>query len=499
VRYIDIFKCLAGNTTLRKVKEMKFSFINPSPDSKLRPPDRWKTVSFSATPPMGILYLATISRNEGLEVSILDQAAKGFSMKEAVKWVRKEDPDILGFSTLTGSGRTASTIASEMQKENPNITIVFGGYHATFNAERLLKKYPCIDIVVRGEGEYTTIELVECLEKRQKLKSVLGITFREKDRIISTPDRPLIGNLDSLPFPDRKLLDVEYHSTIAGAHIAPKKFTSIISSRGCFYRCRFCACQRIARGTWRHRSVENMLEELRFLVSEGYRQFMFVDDSFTVNQNRVVEFCQRVRKERMGIEWFFEGRVDRCSYDMLREAVKAGCKIVFFGIESASQKVLDYYDKRITPEQSSHAVKTARKAGVDVVSGSFIVGAPNETRKEIKNTLKFAQQLALDIPQLNILCAFPGTDLWKELKVKGILNEDQYWETGAVVSKISPNTLPYEEIEQIVQEYFRSFFLRPRYLLTQTIKLLKSSYRSSVVLNNLSRVGSISESLRNIF
>lgn len=478
---------------------MKFSFISPSPDSEPRPPERWKAISLSATPPMGVLYLATILRKEGLEVSMLDQAAKGFSMKDAVEWVKKEDPDILGFSTLTGLGRTAAMIANEVKKENPNITIVFGGYHATFNAERLLKKYLCIDIAVRGEGECTAAELVECLEKRQELKNVLGITFREKDRIISTPDRPLIEKLDPLPFPDRKLLDVEYHSTIAGAHIAPKKFTSIISSRGCPYRCRFCACQRFARGTWRHRSVENMLEELRFLVSEGYKQFMFVDDSFSVNLKRVVGFCQRVRKERMDIEWFFEGRVDHCSYDMLREAVKAGCRIIFLGIESANQKVLDYYDKRITPEQSRHAVKTARKAGVDVVSGSFIVGAPNETKKEIENTLKFAQQLALDIPQFNILCAFPGTDLWKELKVKGILNEDQYWETGAVVSKISPDALPYQEIERIVQEYFRSFFLRPRYLLTQTIKLLKSSYRSSVILNNLSRVRFISESLHHIF
>jgi len=241
------------------------------------------------------------------------------------------------------------------------------------------------------------------------------------------------------------------------------------------------------------------LEEFRLLVSDGYGQFMFVDDSFTVNPKRVVDFCKRVRKEKIDVEWFFETRVDRCSYNMLREAVKAGCKIVFFGIESANQKVLDYYDKRITPEQSRHAVEAARKAGIDVVTGAFIVGAPNETKREIEKTLKFAQQLPIDVPQFNILCAFPGTDLWNELKVKGFLSEDQYWETGVAVSRISPDTLPYEEIEQIVHEYFINFFLRPRYLLTQTIRLLKSSYRSSVVLNNLSRADSISKNLRYIF
>jgi anaerobic magnesium-protoporphyrin IX monomethyl ester cyclase len=481
---------------------MKFSFVIPSPDIMFRPPERWRTVSFSSSPPLGVLYLATILQSEGVEVSILDQAAKGFSTEETVKWSMKENPDILGFSVLAGSTQTATSIADEVKKENPRITTVFGGYNVTFNAERILKKYPSIDIVVRGEAEYTVIELAKRLERRNELKDVLGITFRKKQNtpsVISTRDRPLIERLDSLLFPDRKLLDADYGLNIAGASVATKKFTSIISSRGCPYRCRFCACQRMARNVWRPRSVENLLEEIRFLVSQGYEQFMFVDDNFTTSPKRVARFCQEVRKEKLEIEWIFEGRVDLSSYDLLRETVKAGARIVLFGIESANQKVLDYYDKRITPEQSRQAVENARKAGVDVVSGAFIVGAPNETMQEIENTLRFAQQLELDIPLLNVLTAYPGTDLWTELTLKGILNEDQHWENGAVVSQISSDTVPYQEIDRLVQEYFRSFFLRPKYLLTQTIRLLKSSYRSAVVLNNVSRVGSIWNRLRYLF
>jgi radical SAM superfamily enzyme YgiQ (UPF0313 family) len=255
----------------------------------------------------------------------------------------------------------------------------------------------------------------------------------------------------------------------------------------------------MAHNVWRPRSVENLLEEIRFLVSKGYAQFMFADDSFTTSPKRVIKFCQQIRKEKLDIEWIFEGRVDLGSYDMLRETVKAGARIVLFGVESANRKVLDYYDKRITPEQSRQAVKNARKAGVDVVSGAFIVGAPNETVQQIENTLRFAQQLEIDIPLLNVLTAYPGTDLWTELTLKGILNEDQHWETGAVVSQISSDAVPYQEIERLVQEYFRGFFLRPRYLLTQTIRLLKSSYRSAVVLNNVQRVGSIWNRLGYVF
>jgi radical SAM superfamily enzyme YgiQ (UPF0313 family) len=477
------------------------SFINPSLDERPAPAEKWRSISFSATFPIGILYLATVLKNEGIEVSIFDQSVKGASTEETIKWVGKESPDILGFSTVTGTGQNAALIAGEVKKQNPNMTIVFGGYHATFNADRILKKYPFVDIVVRGEGETTILDLARQLEKRRNLKNVLGITFRRKGSpsIISTADRPLIENLDSLLFPDRRLLDTDYHLTIAEAHIATRKFTSIISSRGCPCRCRFCACQKMARGIWRPRSVENLVEEICLLVSQGFRQFMFVDDNFTKDPKRVIDFCRRIAKEKMDIEWIFEGRVDSSSYYMLREVVKAGGKIGLFGIESANQRILDYYHKNVTPEQAKCATKNARKAGMDFITGSFVVGAPNETKGEIENTLKFAHQLSIDIPQYNVLSAFPGTDIWNELKIQGVLNEDEYWEIGAIVSKISPKTVPYEEIEQIVQRYFRDFFLRPEYLLDQTARLLKSPYRRSVVLSNLHKAGSIGKSLRTVF
>jgi len=475
---------------------MKFSFISPGPNVELRMSEKKKAIG--SWPPLGILYIASVLKNHGIEVSVLDQAAEGFSIKDTVSWVKREDPDILGFSTLISSGRTAALIAREVKRQNPNATIAFGNFHATFNAERILTEYPFVDVIVRGEGEYTSLELAKCLEGKGKLKDVLGVTFRNGNRIVSTPDRPLIKDVNSLPFPDRELLDVKYHSAIVGANVAPKKFTSILSSRGCVYRCRFCGCTKFARNLWRPRSVENTLEELRLLVSEGYRQFLFVDDSFTMNPRRVIKLCQRIREEKMDIEWICEGRVDHCSYEMIRAIVKAGCKVIYFGIESANQKVLDYFRKQTTVEQAEKAVKTARKAGLEVIVGSFIVGAPNETRKEIQNTLEFPKKADIDIPQFNILGAFPGNDVWDELKMKGLLNEDQYWETGVFASEICPDTVPYEEIKEMIDNHFKHFFLRSEYILTEVARTLKSSYRMSVVLNNLNRVGEISESLRHL-
>lgn len=474
---------------------MKFSFINPGPNPDLPIEDIKKMVG--AAPPLGMLYIATYLRENGIDVSIIDEAAQGFSIKDTIDWVKKENPDLLGFSTCSSSGRKAAIIAEKVKKENPNVKIIFGNFYATFNPERILNKYPFVDFIVRGEGEYTSLELTKSLEKNGDLKKVLGITYRgNTNKIISTADRPLIRDVDSLPFPDRNLLNVDYHNTTAGVVVAPKKFSSFLTSRGCVFNCRFCGCRRLARNLWRSRSVENILEELHLLSSQGYRQFLFVDDNFTLNSKRVINLCNRLRKEKVDIEFFAEGRVDNCPQNMLNEMSRAKCRMIYFGIENATQKVLDYYHKQTTSKQAMDAVKKTRKAGIDVIVASFIVGAPFETINEIQNTLNFAQKLQVDIPQFNILAAFPGTDIWEELKTQGLVDEEKQWETGVMVSEVSPNVVPTKDIEKLIHDGYQSFFVRPDYILKQLFKIGKSSYRLNVLLNNLKRIDTVTEGIK---
>jgi radical SAM superfamily enzyme YgiQ (UPF0313 family) len=472
---------------------MKFSFINPSPIAELT--DRIAGVA--SWPPLGLLYMVTILRDKGMDVSILDQPAKGYTIEDTVRWVKKENPDLLGFSGYSMSGRTAALTSMEVRKDLPDLPIVMGSLYATFNAERVLRKYPSVDIVARGEGEETVVDLVDTLTKGDSLEEVQGITFRQGDIIVSTPDRPLLEDLDALPFPDRSLLDEEYHSEIGGANIAPKKFTSVVSSRGCVHGCRFCSCSAFCRGRWRARSVDDTLEELHYLASEGYKQFIFIDDCFTLNPKRATEICRRMREEKLDFEWFCEGRVDSYFYEMLREIARAGCKIIYFGIESANQRILDYYEKTITPEQTVKAVETARKAGIDLVMGTFIVGAPDETREEIQNTLDFAKKLSIDLPQFNVLGIHPGMDIWDEMKTKGYVDEEKYWETGVGVSRICPTTVPFPEIVKMIKDAVYDFALRPRFILGQIGRTLKSPYRFNVVLNNLGRLGKIRKTFQN--
>jgi radical SAM superfamily enzyme YgiQ (UPF0313 family) len=237
------------------------------------------------------------------------------------------------------------------------------------------------------------------------------------------------------------------------------------------------------------------MAELEYLQSEGYEQFLFADDNFTLDAKRVSKLCRSIRKAGMDIEWFCDSRVDHVSYDMFRDMVKAGCRCLFFGIESGNQRILDYYKKGITPDQSERAANKARKAGVDIIVGSFIVGAPDETEREIVDTLRFANRLDIDIPDVNILGAQTGTDIWNDLVTKGFLNEDEQWEDEICIPRDVPTPVPYEEVKSLVYEYFRAFYLNPKQLLTEILRTSKSSFRIAAAINNMRGLPQVIDSL----
>ncbi|UCH32690.1 MAG: radical SAM protein [Candidatus Bathyarchaeota archaeon] len=475
----------------KRVIGVKFSFIQP----KLS--EGALEMCSNAWPPLGILYCSTVLKNEGFEVSVLDQAAKGYTTMQTRDWVKRENPDILGISVLSSSSKEAGEIAGLVKKENPNLLVVFGNYHSTFNADRILRKYPYVDIVVRGEGEYTSLELAKCLQNGEKIKTVNGITYRvNKRKIKTTPEKSLIKDVDSLPFPDRRLVDCEYTSRIFGIRTATKRFTSLLSSRGCPFHCTFCACRNFARGIWRPRSVENIVKELEFLHSEGYREFLFVDDNFTLNPRRITKLCRKLRKKKLKVEWFCDSRVDNCGFNTFREMVKAGCRTLYFGIESANQRILNYYKKNISPAQSKTAVRNARKAGVDIIVGSFIVGAPDETREEIKKTLEFAQKIDIDVPSFNILGAPVGSPLWNELVAKGFIDEDKHWEEGAYVPRVVPTAVQFEEISEMIFNYFKSFYFNPRKLCSEIVRMFTSSFRLGLLMANAAQLRQTLENVK---
>ncbi len=460
------------------MKIFKIALVNPGPGEILSK-GRIIANADHIYPPLGICYLSAVLKKENYQVDIIDQAARGFNLQQIVRWIKKQDPDILGFSTLTasGSGISAALTSIEVKKWNPNIKIVFGNRHANHNDYRILNKYSQVDICVRDEGEYTFLELVKALERNQPLKDIKGLTYRENGKFKRNEQRPLIKDLDSIPLPDRKALKMEYKGSFGGLEFAPKGFTSMVSSRGCPYHCTFCYGKRTVG--FRTRSVENIMKEILYLDSEGYKYLNFVDDNFTVSKKRVIRLCRLMQKHKVDLDWICEGRVNQVSDEMLREMKRANCRIIFFGVESANQRILDYYKKGITPAQSIAAVKKTRKAKIPFILGSFIVGAPSETFKEIYDTLKFAQKIDIDFPVYNLLGTMPGTDIWDEMVEKNILDEDKYWEEGVHISDIDPNGVPTEKISNLILVMLKQFFMNPTVMLKAIYRTSTSYYKIS--------------------
>jgi radical SAM superfamily enzyme YgiQ (UPF0313 family) len=468
------------------VRKIKISLINPGPGEIL---DKGRQLANAdhVYPPLGICYLSAVLKQHDYNVEIIDQAAMGYNLDQIVNWIKKEDPDVLGFSTLTasGSGSSAALTAGVIKKWNPNIKIVFGNRHATHNDERILNKYPFVDACVRDEGEITFIELIKAYEKSTPLKDIKGITFRNNGKNIRTDDRELITDLDALPFPDRESLNIEYTGNFGNLELTPAGFTSMVSSRGCPFQCTFCYGKRTIG--FRTRSVENIMEEILYLESKGYEYINFIDDNFTVSKKRVIKICQLMKKNKVDLNWICEGRIDQVSDEMLRAMQKAHCRIMCFGVESANQRILDYYKKFITPAKSILAIKKARKAKIPFLISSLIVGAPGETIEEIYNTLKFAQKLDVDFPLFHLLGTMPGTDIWDDLVKRKILDEEKYWEQGVHISDIDPDGVPTDKISNLILEMLKQFFLNWKYLPKFTYRTFTSRFRLFSSLKLLSQ------------
>ncbi|MFX1297917.1 MAG: B12-binding domain-containing radical SAM protein [Promethearchaeota archaeon] len=470
------------------MKRIKIALVNPGPLDAVLDEKRRGTV-VASQPPLGILYISAMLKRENYHVDVIDQVAYGYDLEQILKWIKRKDPDVLGLSTITLSffSLNAIAIAKEIKKWNPNIKIVFGNKHATYNDVRILKKYDFVDVCVRHEGENTILELLNAFSKQLPLKNIRGITFSENGRIIRNEERERIKDLDALPFPDRKSLKVPYKAGFGVLELVPSGYTSLTTSRGCPRKCTFCDGTR-TRG-YRARSIENVIEELDYLQNEGYKFVNFIDDNFTLNRKRVMKLCSLMKKNKIELDWACSGRVDQAAPEMLEDMQRKNCRMLFYGMESANQRILNYYKKGITPRQMISAVKNARRAKIPILVGSFILGAPGETLQEILNTLKFLTKLDIDYPALNVLFSMPGTDIWDDLVEKKIIDAEKYWETGVVVPDVDPSGVPTSKIYDLIIEMLKKFIMRPKYILKEIYMNFTNSYRLRngirVLINNL--------------
>jgi anaerobic magnesium-protoporphyrin IX monomethyl ester cyclase len=450
---------------------MKICLISPPYNSAV------KSVVGVSSPPLGLAYIASVLR-QSHEVKIIDSNILNYTIGDVEEELRSFNPDVVGITSVTPSIYEAYKVAETAKKVREDCKVVLGGPHATFMPRQTMEECEYIDIIVRGEGEETTSELIENIEKGAPLNEVKGITFREKNKIIDTEPRPFIKNIDDIPFPSRDLLPMQLYK------FNGVKYTTMLTSRGCPFKCSFCSSSRLFGGYWRGRSPENVLEEMKIVYEEyGIRNIEFMDDTFTLNQERAEKICDEIIKQGWDISWGASSRVDTLSKKLVEKMKKAGCWIIFLGIESGSQKILDAIGKRITLEQVKKAVKILKDAGIQVL-GSFIIGFVQDTKETIKETIKFAKSLNLNYAEFSILTPYPGTPIFDYAKKHGVLLTEDWSKYTAIEPIVKIEGVSEKEIKALFQKAYITFYLRPRivmeWLKNKQFSFMKSGIKAVI-------------------
>jgi len=333
-------------------KSAKIALVNP-------PPPLEAFVHYQ-NPLIGLAYMAAVLEKNGYEVTVVDCPPLNMTYEGLKRKILRLEPDIVGITSVTVTFSSAIQAARVIKESYPQTLIVLGGPHVTVMDEQTLSEQPEVDIVVRGEGEQTMLELVDLTSKSnlKNLGEVAGITFRENGEIIRTQDRPFIQDLDELPYPAYKFFPLRRYRRF-GKLILP-----IITSRGCSFNCSFCLAPRMAGKKFRARSPKNVVDELEML-RDVYEPdaFTFHDETFTHDKKRVFKICEEMKNRNIGLPWDCSTRVDQVSKDVLVKMRAAKCQLVSFGVESGSQEILNAMRKGTTVSQNETAIMWARAQG----------------------------------------------------------------------------------------------------------------------------------------
>ena len=438
--------------------------------------------------PLGLLYMAAVLEQHGIEVGVIDGIGEGLKHEDLENRIAEFSPDVVGIACMmTETYPDSAEMARIARRAAPKAKIILGGHNASFVADNIIENLPEADYVVVGEGEYTFLELVRSISNKSNVRRVKGVMYRNNGRATFTGVREPVQNLDELPFPAKHLLpqNVRYGQFWYGRYrVALKNLSGIITSRGCPFGCTFCSCTAFSGRKIRARSPENVVKEMEYLVNErGVEQIFIVDDNFTWHPKRVIEICKLIKDRDLEFDWFCEGRVDTASEEMYKSMADAGCWLIFLGLESGSQRILDYYKKKTTVENGWRAVALAQKAGIDVI-GSFIVGAPVETEEDYQKTLDFITRADMDAVSISSLNVYPGTELWQQFEASGAIGLGDWNKYSKIFDVCKEHSK--EEIRRWRKTAENRFYRRPRYLIKEIGRMLgRRRHLVSCIVRNL--------------
>jgi anaerobic magnesium-protoporphyrin IX monomethyl ester cyclase len=363
--------------------------------------------------PIGLAYLAAVIEKAGYELALIDCQALEIDHRMLGAKLASLKPDVVGITSVTPFIKS-TLLAAQVAKENcPKAPVVLGGPHATFMDSQILNENSDVDIIVRGEGEETILELLPNLLRADNLSDVSGISFRNNGKVVRTANRPFIQNLDELPYP------AYHYFALSKYQFFGRRILPILTSRGCPFQCSYCVSSRMVGAAFRARDPNKVVDELEWLKNEQKAgTFSFYDDAFTYDQQRAIKICEEIKKRRIGIPWDCQTRVDRISKEVLIKMKEADCQLVSFGAESGCQKILDAVNKKTTIEQNAKAIQLAKDVGLSVAM-SVVIGYPGETAESLQQTFDFIKRAKPDYVYLCLATPYPGTALRSTLEDLG--------------------------------------------------------------------------------
>lgn len=457
---------------------MKILFVEPPPIASWQP-DSGVTKAGRRYPALAVtgevvysclnLSAAAILRLHGHQVDYFHCQIQGTPLKILEQQIIHLNPDVLVIELEVINLGVSLNVAEVAHRQG--CKVVFVGTMPTAMDEQVVK-FPC-DYIIRREWDYTLNRLVSVLASGQDPRQVKGLTFMRDGKLIRTEQAELIKNLDDLPIPAYDLVDISksweniflYHPT-----------ATAVTSRGCPFQCTYCSYpQTIFSHEFRAQSPERVLEEAMFLKEKfGVKAIRYDDDYFCFDKDRVFKICELFCREKLGLKWLIQTRADDMTPELARALKKAGCYMIMFGIETASNETLRKVRKGATVEKAIRGYRIAREAGLEISNG-FMIGFYWDTKKDIEETINLAYRLNAEFTVFTLPIPLPGTEYYEFLKDKNCFLS-QKWEdfnSAHYANQNLPN-FTNDYINNKFRQAYRHYYLRPQYLAMMLAKSITS-------------------------
>ena len=419
----------------------------------------------STPPPLGLMYIASYLREnlDEFDIKIVDARIKDFSFEDIEEYIKDYQPEYIGITSLYVDSPQLHRIAQISKNIRKSSVVITGGPYTTSGYKQALKD-PNIDFCVVGEGEIPFKDLMMALRHKLKIEDIKGIAFRDEGEILYNGVQAFVDDLDTIPFPAWDLIELNDYfygkkRSLENPVQIYERAVSVMSSRGCPYGCIYC--HNIFGKQFRARSPENVIKELKYLISEyNVQEIEFLDDTFNCNKKRAIKICDLIVAEKIKLKICFSNgvRADIMDEELIIKLKEAGTYRINYGIESTSSRIQKSMGKRLNLTYAKEIIeKTSRHK---ILCGAFfMIGFPTETEKEMCKTIDFAAESRLHTAVFAIATPYPGTDLYRQAEEKGFNVERQFSTVGKV--SVNMSAASDETLSRLKTLAYRKFYFSP--------------------------------------